>query len=86
MVHFYNAQCLFEISVDVRGDNFLVIYGKHANGYFCCIPNWKIGCEMAEPSDTFYNTEKLLSAKCPKYAAKDIAAYIRQAAMSKETK
>ncbi|MBQ9713703.1 MAG: hypothetical protein IJV83_00080 [Clostridia bacterium] len=82
MVHFYNAQVLFEISADVRGDSYLVIYGKHVNGYFCCIPNWGIGCEMAEPSDIFYNTEKLLFAKCPKYSAKDIATYIQKAAMS----
>ena len=81
MAHFYNVQALFEISVDVRGDNYLVIYGKHVNGYFCCIPNWRISCEMAEPSDTFYNTEKLLLANCPKYSAKEIAEIIRKAAM-----
>ena len=76
---FYQATILFEVSIDVRGDNYLVIYGKHVNGYFCCIPNWGIGCEMAEPSDIFYNTEKLLFAKCPKYSAKEIATAIKVA-------
>ncbi len=55
----YVAEVVFEISVDTCGSNFLIIYGKHVNGYFCAIPNWKISCEMAEPSDTFFNTEKL---------------------------
>lgn len=80
MAQFYEVQALFEISVDVRGDNYLIIYGKHVNGYFCCIPNWRISCEMAEPADVFYNTEKLLFAGCPKYSAKEIAEIIRKAA------
>lgn len=71
----YPAKVLFEISVDADGNNFLVIYGKHINGGFCCIPNWGIGCEMGEPSDTFYNYESLhrhglseLQAKAVSYA------------------
>lgn len=55
----YVAKVLFEISIDIGGSNYLVIYGRHINGYFCCIPNWSFGCEMAEPADIFYNTEKL---------------------------
>lgn len=81
MAHFYDVQALFEISVDVRGCNYLVIYGKHVNGYFCCIPNWKAGCEMAEPSDTFYNAEKLRGAGFSGETAKELAALIRKAAM-----
>ncbi len=37
-----------------------MIYGKHVNGYFCCIPNWDIGCEMAEPDNVQYNAGKLM--------------------------
>ena len=80
MVQVHEAKILFEVSFDVRGDNYLVIYGKHINGYFCCIPNWYIACEMAEPNDVFYNTEKLLNAKCPRYSAKEIAQVIRKSA------
>lgn len=55
----YKASVLFEASIDTCGSNYLVIYGKHANGYFCAIPNWAVCCEMAEPSDFLYNREKL---------------------------
>ncbi len=55
----YATSTKFEISVDANGWNFLVIYGKHISGYFCCIPNWNVGCEMAEPSDVFYNRQQL---------------------------
>ena len=69
-----------EISVDVDGYNYLVIYGKHINGGFCCIPNWNIACEMGEASDTFYNTEALIRCKMPKKRAKAIAKAICEAA------
>lgn len=48
-----------EFSVDWNGFNFLVIYGKHINGWFIAIPNWKISAEACEPSDACYNTDKL---------------------------
>lgn len=60
----YDASVLFEISVNTCGNNYLVIYGKHVNGYFCCIPNWNVGCEMAEPSDVFYNRSRLVDDAC----------------------
>lgn len=58
----YDVKAEFEISVSTCGCNFLVIYGKHVNGYFCCIPNWNIACEMVEPSNVFYNRSKLKDA------------------------
>ena len=57
----YEAKVLFEASIDTCGSNYLVIYGEHINGYFCCIPNWNVSCEMAEPTDVFYNRERLLN-------------------------
>lgn len=48
-----------EFNIEVDGHSFLVIYGAHINGGFCCIPNWQYGCEMSTPDDTFYNTEML---------------------------
>lgn len=51
-----NAQ---EISIDWNGYNFLIIYGMHKNGWFIAIPNWNICTEASEPSDIFYNTQKL---------------------------
>lgn len=76
----YHAEVSFEISVDVNGNNFLVIYGTHINGGFCCIPNWNISCEMSDPTDTFYNRESLMRCKITKTAASAIAAAIKDAA------
>ena len=80
---FCTAAVSFEISVDVDGSNYLVIYGSHINGGFCCIPNWNIGCEMSDPTDTFYNAEALMRCKLKKSAAKAIAAAIDCAAAAK---
>lgn len=41
----YTVEALFEVSFNANGSHFLVIYGKHGNGGFCCIPNWGLGCE-----------------------------------------
>ena len=74
----YDASVLFEIGVDAGGNHYLVIYGKHINGYFCCIPNWNVSCEMAEPYDVFYNREKLVNDAAIGYnAAAAIAKAIR---------
>ena len=76
----YPVKALFEAIINANGYNYLVIYGKHINGYFCAIPNWKVGCEMAEPSDTYYNSEKLISAGIEKTSAKEIATQISKIA------
>lgn len=76
----YNAEAFFEISFCANGSHFLVIYGKHGNGGFCCIPNFGIGCEMSdEPNDVFYNTEKLTAAGLPLIDAEAVAKAIKQA-------
>lgn len=72
----YPVKTAFEISVDVNGHNYLVIYGKHVNGGFCCIPNWCVACEMGEPSDIVYNTEALVKRRVSKKSAKAIASAI----------
>lgn len=74
----YKVKALFEVSFDTCGSNYLIVYGKHVNGYYCCIPNWNVGCEMAEPSDTFYNSEQLVGAGIDERAAKEIALMIKQ--------
>lgn len=82
----YGAKVIFEASIDTNGNNYLVIYGKHINGYFCCIPNWKVGCEMAEPSDTYYNFNKLVEAGIQEAAAKEIAKDISENGCEREHK
>lgn len=72
----YSSKVLFEQSISVNGWGGLVIYGEHANGYFCCIPG-EYGVEMAEPSDTFYNSEKLMRAGAPELLANGLAKAIK---------
>ena len=55
----FDASVIFEASIEANGSCFLVIYGKHANGYFIAIPNWGVCCEASFAKDTFYNAEKL---------------------------
>lgn len=50
-------QCEFE--VQSRGSYYHVIIEKHDYGNYVCIPNWEVGCELADYSDTFWNTERL---------------------------
>lgn len=66
-----------EISVDWNGFNFLIIYGKHKNGWFIAIPNWNKCTEAGEPSSVDYNAEKLartcMQEGAPMYLAQAIA-------------
>ena len=57
----FKANVLFEFSVAIDGWTYLVIYGKHINGYFCALPSWSMGCEMSSPDAVDYNTKKLIS-------------------------
>lgn len=59
-------------SIDWNGNNYLVIYGRHVNGWYIAIPNWQISMEAAAPTDTFYNMERL-AQKLGKRAAQVIA-------------
>ncbi len=74
----YNVEALFEVSFDANGSYFLVIYGRHANGGFCCIPNWGISCEAGDSQDVFYNTEKLSDAGLTWDDAEAVAKVIKQ--------
>ena len=58
----YRVSKTYEISVNCGGNNYLIIYGKHINGWFIAIPNWNICTEAGHPSNVFYNTEKLAHA------------------------
>lgn len=74
----FEASVIFEATIDTCGSCYLVIYGRHINGYFCAIPNFGISCEMAEPSDTFYNTERLIGAGVVERAARELAKAIKE--------
>lgn len=58
----YTANCIREISVAVNGYSYLVIFGTHINGGFCCIPAWGVGCEVSSHNhfgDVGYNAERI---------------------------
>lgn len=74
----YKVEALFEVSFDANGSHFLVIYGKHGNGGFCCLPNWGISCEAGDADDVFYNTEKLSDAGLTWNDAEAVAKAIKQ--------
>lgn len=74
----FEAEVIFEANVNACGYCYLVIYGRHINGYFCAIPNFGISCEMAEPSDTFYNTERLIGVGVGARAARELAKAIKE--------
>lgn len=67
-----------EISIDWNGYNFLIIYGKHINGWFIAIPNWQVCTEAGHPTDDYYNTERLSRVIEIENAPSIIAKAIRQ--------
>ena len=85
MKTFFDAKVLFETNISANGYSHLVIYGKHINGYFCCIPDWNVGCEMAEPNDTFWNYNSLCKTKLSKTAAKIIVQQIKEIMKDRST-
>lgn len=74
----YEVSNTQEISVDWNGYNFLVIYGKHINGWFIAIPNWEACTEAGHPADDFYNTEKLSRVIDIENAPRVIAKAVRE--------
>lgn len=59
----YKADAREELSVDYNGFNYLVIIGKHINGWYIAIPNWNVCTEAGNPAiDNYYNREKLVNA------------------------
>ncbi len=53
------VQNMHHIGMNYNGNYYSVIFGKYVNGGFCCIPNWGVGCELAQFSDIFWNTESI---------------------------
>jgi hypothetical protein len=74
----FKTKVLFECSVAVGGSSYLLIYGEHINGNFCCVPNYKWGCEMSEPEAVKYNALKLEECGANKNVALSLATAIKQ--------
>lgn len=73
-----NVGKVHHIGVDYNGNYYSVIFGKYVNGGFFSIPNWNVGGELGEFSDTFWNTESLSRVLKSKKAAKAIAMAIAE--------
>ena len=55
----HSVDLVREISVDWNGWNFLIIYGKHINGWVIAVPNWSVCIEAGDPTNIDYNARKL---------------------------
>lgn len=66
------------IGVDYNGNYYSVIFGRYVNGGFFSIPNWNVGGELGQFSDTFWNEESLSRVLKSKKAAKAIALAIAE--------
>ena len=54
-----HAPVFMEAEISGKGSSFHVITGSSSNGFFLCVPNWRIGCELSHLDDVFWNTERL---------------------------
>lgn len=54
----HNHGSHYEIQIESRS-GFLFIVGKYINGAFISIPAFKIGCDLSNYSDYFWNNEQL---------------------------
>lgn len=50
----------YEFSVDYQGFSYLVIFGKHVNGWFISLPRINVSCESADPLNVDYNRSNLV--------------------------
>lgn len=53
----------YEVFIESQGLSFHVLFGSQVNGNFLCIPNWELGCEMAEFSNRAWNRESMLKTR-----------------------
>lgn len=85
--NFFDAKCIREMSVAVNGNSYLVIFGTHINGGFCCIPGWSAGCELSSHDhfgDVGYNADRIGKALKNKTVGRCIAEAINIVASYKD--
>ena len=73
-----NVENIHHIGVDYNGNYYSVIFGRYVNGGFFSIPNWKVGGELGQFGDIFWNTESLSRVLKSEKAAKVIAMAIAE--------
>ena len=50
----------YEFPMDYEGFSYLVVFGKHINGWFISMPKNNVSCEAADPLDVTYNRANLI--------------------------
>lgn len=48
----------YEFRIHSRS-SITVIFGKTSQGHFACMPDFNVGCHIANLNDIFWNTERL---------------------------
>jgi hypothetical protein len=48
-----------ELIISSRGSKMHIVVGKYAQGNYLCIPMQGVGCELADLSDEFWNSERI---------------------------
>lgn len=51
----------YEMRISSRS-SITVIFGDSQRGGFCCVPDWKAGCDLAGFNDLFWNLERITTA------------------------
>ena len=44
-----------ELVVCAGGWGFYTVVGRYVNGHYLCIPGWKVGCDLSDLCDTYWN-------------------------------
>ena len=52
----------YEFKIESRGSLIHVVVGTYAYGNYLCAPSLRIGCELGQIGDTFWNTESPINA------------------------
>lgn len=50
----------YEAVVEARGYRFHILFGSQSGGNFLCIPDWQLGCELADIQDLSWNINSIL--------------------------
>ena len=68
----------YEANLSLNENSYHLIFVRHSNGWFLCIPNHQIGVELAHPSDRFWNQESLEHAGISTFEARAIADTLKE--------
>jgi len=52
----YGSHCEFWI---ISRSSIMVTFGQTSQGYFACMPDFRVGCHLCHLNDVFWNAEKL---------------------------